>query len=126
MARLELTTAAVLGTLLVSVAAFAVGAALALSAGTTTTQVVPLGELPAGLVALDPAAWLGLGVIALLLTPMVRLGGMLRDFLRAGQRMPALSASVVLIMLGVSIVLGLRGRSVHGAVEAPAAVDSAH
>lgn len=123
----ELTTTAVLVTLLASMGCFAAGLALAFRADALAAAVVPLGELPAALAAADPGAWLSLGVIFLLLTPLVRLAGMLREFRRDGQSRAAVSAAVVLAMLTVALVLGLQGRKLGQsapATQPPAAVDT--
>lgn len=105
------TTRAVGLTLLASMATLLFGLLLAARAGNDVApSTVPIGELLGGLAVWQPAAWLSLGLLLLLVTPLVRLGGMLRDFLRAGQRWAALSASVVILLLVITLVLGLQGR----------------
>ncbi len=93
--------------LAVSFALMAVGIVLAVARGQgLAPRVVPLGELGAGLVALDSAAYLSLGLIALIATPFVRVAGSLLAFMRLRDRRYALVTAVVLAVMFVSVALG--------------------
>ena len=66
-----------------------------------------VASLPAGLVALEPAAYLWLGLIVTIATPLVRVAASTWSFGRAGEsRMAALGAAV-LVVIALAIVAGL-------------------
>lgn len=67
----------------------------------------PIARIPGQVVALKPLGWLSLGVVGLLLTPVVRVGGMLIEFLVRGQRGPAIAAGLVTAGLLGTIAVGL-------------------
>lgn len=67
---------------------------------------VPLGELGAGLVAADSAAYLSLGLVVLIATPFVRVAGSLLAFVRLRDRRYALVTAVVLGVMCLSVLLG--------------------
>ena len=72
-----------------SVALMAAGLALSVARGAGLPRgVVPLAELPRGLAALRPAAYLSLGLIVLIGTPFVRVAGSLVVFVRASVPLP--------------------------------------
>jgi uncharacterized membrane protein len=77
------------------------------AAATRADQVVPLDRLPAALLRFDPAAWLDLGVLALLFIPVVHLAVSGVIFLRAGERRYAAAAGLVLALLAMSAALAL-------------------
>jgi uncharacterized membrane protein len=68
--------------------------------------VVPLAELLSGLVALDPAAYLSVGLIALIATPFVRVAGSIVAFAREGDRRYVVITSTVLVVMCLSVLLG--------------------
>jgi uncharacterized membrane protein len=68
--------------------------------------VVPVVDLPAQLAALDPAAYLSLGLIVLIATPFVRVAGSLVAFARERDRRYVLVTAVVLAVMCVSVLLG--------------------
>jgi len=68
--------------------------------------VVPLAELPRGLADLDPAAYLSLGLIALVATPFVRVGGSIIAFARERDWRYTLVTAIVLVVMGLSVLLG--------------------
>jgi uncharacterized membrane protein len=83
------------------------GIVVALAGGEELSpHVVPLGELWAGLVAPDSAAYFSLGLIVLIATPFVRVAGSLLAFLRLRDRRYALVTAAVLLVMVVSVVLG--------------------
>jgi uncharacterized membrane protein len=68
--------------------------------------VVPVADLPAQLVVLDPAAYLSLGLIVLIATPFVRVAGSLVAFARERDRRYVLVTAVVFAVMCVSVLLG--------------------
>ena len=72
-------------------------------------RVVSLAALPGGLAALDPAAWVTLGGLLLLATPIARLLGMGVGFARGQDRRALLAVVVVLLIMASSVGLKLAG-----------------
>jgi uncharacterized membrane protein len=70
------------------------------------SHVVPLVDLLSGLAALDPAAYLSLGLIVLIATPFARVGGSLVAFARQHDRRYVLITAAVLAVMCLSVVLG--------------------
>jgi len=68
-------------------------------------QLVPLGQLPAALGRLDPAALLDAGVLALLFIPAVHLTVALLLFMRQREARYAGAAGLVLALLALSALL---------------------
>jgi uncharacterized membrane protein len=93
--------------IVVSFALMAAGIVLALAGGSgLAARVVPLGELGAGLAGPDSAAYLSLGLLALIATPFVRVAGSLLAFVWLRDRRYALVTAVVLAVMCVSVALG--------------------
>ena len=91
----------------VSVALMAAGLVLGVARGVALPRgVVPLAEIPRGLAALRPAAYLSLGLIVLIGTPFVRVAGSLVVFVRARDRRYVLVTASVLLVMCVSVLLG--------------------
>ena len=91
----------------VSVALMAAGLILGVARGAALPRgVVPLAEIPRGLAALRPAAYLSLGLIVLIGTPFVRVAGSLVVFVRARDRRYVLVTASVLLVMCVSVLLG--------------------
>jgi uncharacterized membrane protein len=91
----------------VSVALMLVGVALSVARGEgLPAHVVPLVDLWAHIGALDPAACLSLGLLALVATPFVRVAGSLVAFVRVRDRRYVLVTAAVLAVMCVSVVLG--------------------
>jgi uncharacterized membrane protein len=67
---------------------------------------VPVVDLQARLMALDPAAYLSLGLIVLIATPFVRVAGSLVAFARERDRRYVLITAVVLAVMCASVLLG--------------------
>ena len=70
------------------------------------TRIVPLADLPPLLADLDPAAYLSLGIVVLIATPFVRVGGTIVAFARRRDRRYVLITVVVLAVMCLSVVLG--------------------
>jgi uncharacterized membrane protein len=91
----------------VSVALLAVGLALGVASGEELTpRAVPLGDLGAGLAAMESAAYLSLGLVVLIATPFVRVAGSLLAFVRLRDRRYTLVTAAVLAVMCVSVVIG--------------------
>jgi uncharacterized membrane protein len=69
-------------------------------------HVVSLGDLPALLGSLDPAAYLSLGLIVLIATPFVRVAGSIVAFAREHDRRYVLITAVVLAVMCLGVALG--------------------
>ncbi len=108
MGALERTIQVVLlAGLSLAVALMAFGIALALShGGGLPSGVSRVAELPAGLVGLDPQAYLSLGLIVLIGTPFARVAGTLVAFARERDLRYTLITAVVLAVMGASVLLG--------------------
>ena len=91
----------------VSVVLLAIGLVLDAARGEgLSTKVVPVADLPAALASLDPAAFLSLGLIVLIATPFVRVGGSIVTFARQHDRRYVVVTSVVLAVMLVSVLVG--------------------
>jgi uncharacterized membrane protein len=95
----------------IAVALLAIGSVLLVIGGTSPLAdgwpPLDVASLPAGLVALEPAAFLWLGLIVTIATPLVRVAASTWSFGRAGEpRMAALGAAV-LVVIALAIVAGL-------------------
>ena len=90
-----------------SVAFMAAGLALGVARGAGMPRgVVPLADLPHGLVALRPAAYLSLGLIVLIGTPFVRVAGSLVVFVRERDGRYVLVTASVLLVMCLGVLLG--------------------
>ena len=108
MDRVELTVRrALLGGLAVSVALMAAGLLLSVVHGVHLPRAfTPIGHLPGALVALDPGAYLSLGLIVLIGTPFVRVAGSLIAFAGGRERRYVGVTAVVLAIMCLSVLLG--------------------
>jgi uncharacterized membrane protein len=93
--------------IVVSVALMAAGLVLGVVGGTGLPRgVVPLAELSRGLAALQPAAYLSLGLIVLIATPFVRVAGSLAVFVRERDGRYVLVTGIVLAVMCLGVLLG--------------------
>jgi uncharacterized membrane protein len=69
-------------------------------------RVVPLADLVAGLAALDPGAWLSAGLLVLVATPFLRVGGSVVAFAVERDRRYVLVTAVVLAVMCLGVLLG--------------------
>jgi uncharacterized membrane protein len=93
--------------IVVSVTLMAAGLVLGVARGAGLPRgVVPLAELPRALAALQPAAYLSLGLIVLIGTPFVRVAGSLVVFVRARDRRYVLLTAFVLLVMCLGVALG--------------------
>lgn len=68
----------------------------------------PLGVIPRGLAAGEPGAFLSAGVLALLVTPALRVVLLCAAYVRQGRWLFAGLSLCVLAVMALSVVLGLR------------------
>jgi uncharacterized membrane protein len=111
--RLEATVSRVLkmGTY-AGIALIAVGVVLMVIDGRSPLDVAPsldLGRLAADLAALQPSAFLWLGVLLVLATPPARVLTALIGYLRGGEREMAVVATLILIVIALGVVAGTTG-----------------
>lgn len=95
------------GAVALCVALMLTGIVLALLHGDTLPDhVVALAAIPAAVTAGDPAAFLSLGLLVLIGTPVLRVGGALVQFgLQRDWRYVAVTGGVLAVM-GISLLLG--------------------
>lgn len=108
MSRIERTVRLVLmAGITVSVALLVFGLVLVVARGGGIPHgTVPLGSMASGLRALQPAAYLSLGLIVLIGTPFVRVAGSLVAFAEEHDGRYVLITATVLLVMCLSVVLG--------------------
>jgi uncharacterized membrane protein len=90
-----------------SVTLMAAGLVLGIVGGEPIPQgVVGFAQLPHALVALDPAAYLSLGLVVLIATPFVRVGGSVVAFALEHDRRYVLITAVVFAVMCLSVLIG--------------------
>ncbi len=82
------------------------GLVLGIIIGTEEASVVPLEKIPSQLLELDPAAFLTLGIVLLIATPLARVFGSLCVFIRERDRKFILVSLAVLFSVALAVVLG--------------------
>jgi uncharacterized membrane protein len=93
--------------IVLTVALLAVGLVLSAAEGQgLPTEMTALGDLPSSLLALDPAAYLTLGLIVLIATPFVRVAGSVVAFARERDRRYVLITAAVLVVMCASVLIG--------------------
>jgi uncharacterized membrane protein len=94
----------------VAVALLAIGSFLLVAGGTSPLEEdwppLDLASLPADLVALRPTAFLWLGLIAMIATPLLRVAASTWSFGRAGERRMAALGAAVLVVIVLAVVAG--------------------
>jgi uncharacterized membrane protein len=94
----------------IAVALLATGSILLVAGGTSplARPWPPLdpASLPADLLALQPAAFLWLGLIATIATPLLRVAASTWGFWRAGERRMAALGLAVLVVIALAVVAG--------------------
>jgi uncharacterized membrane protein len=92
--------------MLLSLCLLVSGLLMAMVAGTDAEGTLPLGEIPRGLLDLDPLAFVTLGLLMLIATPLTRVIGSLLLFIgERDWRFVAISAAV-LSAVALAVVLG--------------------
>ncbi|TFG57260.1 MAG: DUF1634 domain-containing protein [Methanomassiliicoccus sp.] len=92
--------------MLLSLALLISGLLLGMGAGTEMEGTLPLEEIPQGMVDLDPLAFVTLGLLMLIATPLTRVLGALCLFLGEKDWKFALISTVVLSAVVLAILLG--------------------
>jgi uncharacterized membrane protein len=92
--------------MVISLSLMIIGLALGAIEGTGATGVLPLDRIPAGLTELDPLAFLTLGLVLLIATPLTRVIAALMVFLIEGDRKFVLISAVVLLAVTAAVLLG--------------------
>jgi uncharacterized membrane protein len=97
---------------LVSIGLLAVGVALlAIAGGSPLERTLPgldPARIPADIAALRPEGFLWLGLLATLVTPLLRVGASVLGFLGAGERRMAGLGVAVLIVITLAVVVAQR------------------
>jgi uncharacterized membrane protein len=95
------------------VGALAVGTLLMIREGIDPLEAgyptLDLAALPADLLGLRPTAWLWVGILVILATPIARVGLALLGFLTSGERQFALVALAILMVIGTGVAIGALG-----------------
>lgn len=95
----------------VAVALLAAGSILLVIEGTSPLAAdwppLDLASLPSGLVALEPAAYLWVGLIATIATPLLRVATSTWSFARVGERRMVALGLAVLVVIALAIAAGL-------------------
>jgi uncharacterized membrane protein len=92
--------------MILSLALMLFGLALGIVAGVQEASVVPLERIPSQVLELDPAAFLTLGIVMLIATPLARVVGALCVFLRERDRKFVLVSLAVLFSVALAVLLG--------------------
>ncbi len=82
------------------------GLALGIFTGAEEASVLPLDKIPSRLLDLDPAAFLTLGIVLLIATPLTRVFGALCVFIRERDRKFILVSLAVLLSVALAVILG--------------------
>jgi uncharacterized membrane protein len=95
----------------IAVVLLAIGSVLLVAGGTSPLAdgwpPLHLASLPADLLALQPAAFLWLGLIVTIATPVLRVVASTWGFGRAGEPRMAVLGVAVLVVLGLAVAAGL-------------------
>lgn len=99
---------------LAGASALAIGVALMMASGISpldaTYPALDPGGLLGGLVAFEPAAWLWLGIVVVVATPILRVVGALVGFAGGGETAMVGVALAILVVVAVGVVVGSAGR----------------
>lgn len=82
------------------------GLALGIMTGAEEASVLPLERIPSQLLDLDPAAFLTLGIVLLIATPLARVFGSLCVFIKERDRKFVLVSLAVLLSVALAVILG--------------------
>jgi uncharacterized membrane protein len=95
----------------VAIAVLAVGVVLLLASGRSpldpTWPPLHLASIPAGLLALQPEAYLWTGLLIVLATPLLRVVASTLGFLETGERLMAALGAAVLVVLATAVITSL-------------------
>jgi uncharacterized membrane protein len=82
------------------------GLVLGLVSGAEAVEVMPLERIPAAIVELEPLAFLSLGIVLLIATPLARVFGALCVFLQERDTKFILITLAVLAAVAAAVLLG--------------------
>ncbi len=91
-----------------AIALLGVGVVLLLGSGLgprSSDGGLDIGRIPADLLALRPAGFIWLGLIAVIATPSARVAAALVGYVRRGERDMALVASLILVVIALSVTI---------------------
>ncbi len=92
--------------MVLSLALMLFGLLLGVITGIEDVSVVPLGKIPSQALDLDPAAFLTMGIVLLIATPLARVIGALCVFIRERDRKFILISLAVLLSVALAVLLG--------------------
>jgi len=92
--------------MVLSLSLMLLGLVLGILTGAKEAGVMPLEDIPSGLLELDPAAFLTLGIVLLIATPLARVLGSLCVFIRERDRKFILVSLGVLLAVAVAVLIG--------------------
>ncbi len=92
--------------MVLSLALMLFGLVLGIITGAEEASVVPLEMIPSHLLDLDPAAFLTLGIVLLIATPLARVFGSLCVFIKERDRKFILVSLAVLLSVAFAVLLG--------------------
>jgi uncharacterized membrane protein len=96
-----------------SISLLAIGSLLLVASGTSPLASawppLDIRALPAGLLALDPEAFLWLGLLVVIATPLLRVMAATFGFARAGEPRMVLLGVAVLVVIALAVVAGVVG-----------------
>ena len=92
--------------MILSLALMFFGLVLGIVTGSHEASVVPLERIPSEILEMDPAAFLTLGIVLLIATPLARVIGALCVFIRERDRKFVLVSLAVLLSVAMAVLLG--------------------
>lgn len=92
--------------MVLSLALMLFGLLLGVITGIEDVSVVPLEKIPSRALDLDPAAFLTMGIVLLIATPLARVIGALCVFIRERDRKFILISLAVLLSVALAVLLG--------------------
>lgn len=92
--------------MVLSLAMMLFGLTLGIATGAGPTKVLSLDRIPAGILELDPMAFLSLGIVLLIATPLSRVIGALCVFIQERDRKFVLISLGVMAMVALAVLIG--------------------
>ena len=92
--------------MMLSLALMLIGLLLGMAAGSEDAGIVPMEDIPSGLLGLEPSAFLTLGILLLIITPLARVFGALSVFVREKDRQFVLVSIAVLAAVAAAVLFG--------------------
>jgi uncharacterized membrane protein len=92
--------------MVISLVLMVAGLLLAVLTGVGSVEVLSLGSIPSGLLDLDPRAFLSMGIVLLIATPLARVFGALCVFVQERDAKFVLISLAVLGAVAAAVLLG--------------------